>query len=406
MGTPSPSDKTCMNSLENQLRWKIDLLCNGLEISEKTIEKINKKGISFDLGRKGGAGPAGGRYFILPNGSIVNTPLYRAPSNISRFEITDIESNLHVILKVSNSQAEISKSDQILLDTDIYLLPTPDFYSLHDSQGIPLKKIALLHGNETLATTIHQRCRYWRGDQQCQFCGIELSVNMGATIETKTAPQIIEVIEAAQNENKTFASHLTLTIGTSSTPDKGMATYLATVAKIRSRFPNIGIHIQIEPMKDMSWYKKLKDVGVNTIGIHLEILDDVFRKQICPGKAHISKKTYFNHWKKAVDVYGKNQVSTFILTGLDQSLPILKEELIKIISIGVLPLITPMRYIEGALLPPTKTSVEDFWEIIQFAAKLCIDYEIDPTQNLAGCIRCGGCSPLIDAYLLAKAKLD
>ncbi|WP_457558976.1 radical SAM protein [Candidatus Harpocratesius sp.] len=389
------------------LELKADMLCNGLEISDETINRIRARGISFDFGRKGGAGPAGGRYFKFSNGTIVNTPLYHSPSIYSTFKIQDIKKssqNLEVILERKPLKKN-KRSLKIYSDFDnsnsfpkIELIPTPNFYTLRNSEGILFKKIAIMHGNHTFATTVHQRCRYWRGNQQCKFCGVELSLAQNATIEFKSAEQIIETIIIAKKENPEFVHHITLTIGTQPEPDKGMHIYQAIVQKIHQQFPKIPIHIQIEPMQDLKWYQILKDVGTNTIGIHLEILDDVVRRKMCPGKSKITKDIYYKHWKEAVRVFGPNQVSTFIITGFENNVNKFKQELDKILQIGVLPVITPVRIIPGTNLEPHQTDVNNFLEILRFAAKKCIEYNLDPRKNVAGCIRCGGCSPLIDAY--------
>ncbi|MCF2140666.1 MAG: radical SAM protein [Candidatus Lokiarchaeota archaeon] len=400
-----------LTELNSILEMKAEMLCNGLEISESTIKQIQLKGISFDFGRKGGAGPAGGRYFKFSNGSISNTPLYLSPSNYPNFEIVDITSDLRVILKRKETQLSINnnklphkeksqngQNSSNLSNLELYLIPTPKFYSLSNKEGIPFKKIALMHGNHTLATTVHQRCRYWRGNQQCKFCGLELSLEQNATIEFKTAEQIIETITMARKENPEFVRHLTLTIGTQPELDKGMRIYQSIVQKLHQQFPNIPIHIQIEPMQDVKWYQILKDVGTSTIGIHLEILDDIVRQKMCPGKSKITKEVYYQHWKEAVRVFEPNQVSTFIITGFEKDIDKFKQELDKILQIGVLPVITPVRIIPGTNLSPHQTDVNNFLEILRFAAKKCIEYNLDPRKNVAGCIRCGGCSPLIDAY--------
>jgi len=49
---------------EEILRLKVRLLTEGATLSETEY-----------AGRKGGAGPVGGRYFILPNGSSVGIPI-------------------------------------------------------------------------------------------------------------------------------------------------------------------------------------------------------------------------------------------------------------------------------------------------------------------------------------------
>ena len=69
-------------------------------------------------------------------------------------------------------------------------------------------------------------------------------------------------------------------------------------------------------------------------------------------------------------------------------------------EIGVLPLITPVRHLTGVEYKIPGTSSQFFYDLIIYAAELCDKYGLDPTKNQAGCIRCGGCSPLKDAYKL------
>ncbi len=376
----------------------MELLCNGVIIKEETLDRLKNEGHIFNFGRKGGAGPAGGRYFRFFNGSIANVPIYIDKQPNSNLVIEDIDGNNNVKLKV--------KEGSNVPPFPLQLIPVPDFYSLKNSEEIPFQKIALMHGNRTLATTINQRCRYWRSNQQCKFCALEFSLSTGATIEQKSGEQMVEVIRTAREENKDFAEHLTLTIGTTENPDKGMSEYLEVIRDIRKSYPSIPIHIQIEPMQDLSWYSKIHAVGANTIGIHLEILDPEKRKEICPGKYFISFTTYIEHWKKAIEFFGKNQVSTFILTGFDRpdKESDFREKLEEIVKIGVLPLITPVRYLTGVDYKIPNTSSQYFYDLIIHAAKLCEKYGLDPTKNQAGCIRCGGCSALTDAFKLIKTS--
>ncbi|MFX1586347.1 MAG: hypothetical protein ACFFDL_17560, partial [Promethearchaeota archaeon] len=51
---------------------KTELLCKGLYLDEDLINHYKKQGIEIDFGRKGGAGPLGGRYFLFENGVLTN----------------------------------------------------------------------------------------------------------------------------------------------------------------------------------------------------------------------------------------------------------------------------------------------------------------------------------------------
>ena len=384
------------DNLQHIFRMKAEMLCNGIIITQELITKLENKGIYFNFGRKGGAGPAGGRYFRFPNGSIVNTPIWidEHPSTALQIDTVDLDYTVHFIARHT-----VDFPIQPL-----YLIPVPKFYEEKSTNGLPFKQIALMHGDKTLATTLDQKCVYWRNGSQCKFCGIEFSLESGATIQQKTPDQFLEALKTARKEDPEYGRHLTITIGTQGTPDKGMANYIGILQAVKSYDPSIGIHVQIEPMHDMAWYAKVHDAGADTIGIHLEVLTDSVRAEVCPGKSAIPKATYYAHWKKAIEVFGPNQVDSFILTGFEQDLDHFKDELRKIIEIGVVPVITPAKYIEGVAIEIPTLSTIEFRDIVLYAAQECHKNNVDPTQNRAGCVKCEGCSAIIDAYRLVNPK--
>ncbi|MCK5346808.1 MAG: hypothetical protein KAR20_25545, partial [Candidatus Heimdallarchaeota archaeon] len=74
------------------------MLCNGIIITQELITKLENKGIHFNFGRKGGAGPAGGRYFRFPNGSIENTPIWidEHPKAALQIDTVDMDYTVHL----------------------------------------------------------------------------------------------------------------------------------------------------------------------------------------------------------------------------------------------------------------------------------------------------------------------
>ena len=73
----------------------------------------------------------------------------------------------------------------------------------------------------------------------------------------------------------------------------------------------------------------------------------------------------------------------------------------KVISLGVNPYITPVRSIPGKKTLPI-TNYQDLLEIYKESAKLMIEYGVNPLENKAGCVRCGGCSAIKEAYIGAN----
>ena len=59
------------------LKKKTELLCKGVYLDGNLIEYYKSQGLKFDFGRKGGAGPLGGRYFLLEDDkTLVNVALW------------------------------------------------------------------------------------------------------------------------------------------------------------------------------------------------------------------------------------------------------------------------------------------------------------------------------------------
>jgi len=377
-----------MTQLNPILRKKTELLCKGLYLDQNLINHYKRQGINLDFGRKGGAGPLGGRYFLLEDReTLVNVALWDKSE----------KSNL-ILSEKKGDFFEIINRDTKKHYASVILIEDPKYYSpeYKTSDGIPMRKIALVHGTDCLATTVYQKCKYWACGEACKFCGIELSLKYDTTVLEKTAKQIAEVITVAKNEGR--CSHMTLTSGTEETEDKGAMRYIDVLKGLKNRHLDIPLHIQIEPLKDLDYIKRFKNSGADTIGIHIELLDETLRKEITPGKYKIPYECFLRNWKYAVEVFGKNQVETFILTGFGGSDTDFKKRIEEIIKIGVIPFITPVRAIPSKEKGTPPTNYKELIKIYQYVSKLMLKYKLNPLENKAGCVRCGGCSAISDYY--------
>jgi len=375
-----------MINIHTILKKKTELLCKGVCLDETLKNHYKEQGIEIQ-GRKGGAGPLGGRYFLLEdNKTLVNVALWDTRKN----------TNLVLREKVGNSFKVYDAREKGHF-CNLKLIDHPKFYDLKTTDGILMKKIALVHGINCLASTIYQKCKYWACGESCKFCGIELSLHDGSTILEKNSTQMNEVIIAAKKENK--CKHMTLTSGTTEDDDKGANKYIKLLKEIKEVHPKLPIHIQIEPVEDLTYINKLKEVGASTIGIHIEVMGDILRKIITPGKAKIPYSLFEDNWKHSIEVFGKNQVSTYILAGFGESRYDIIADVKKIISLGVIPYITPVRPLpdEASGNMPIM-NYNALLEIYSNVAKQMKEFGVNPFENKAGCVRCGGCSAINEAY--------
>lgn len=379
-----------MISIDTAFKQKTKLLCSGLYLNETLIDHYKTQGIQIDYGRKGGAGPSGGRYFLLEDGlTLVNVALWNNPNTTDLF-----------LKENRNGYFEVYNEGSNQLFGKLKLIQNPLFYNPKylTSDGIPMKKIALVHGVDCLSSTIYQKCVYWACGEACSFCGIEVSLQNDATLEEKNAKQMSEVITAAKKEGR--CNHMTLTSGTDESKDKGAKRYIEILQGIKKNYNDLPLHVQIEALEDLEYINKLKEAGADTIGIHIEVLNEQLRRDITPGKFHLSYQLFEENWKHAIEVFGQNQVSSYVLTGLGEKKADFLKDVEKLVSVGVIPYITPVRSIPGKHnLPLTDYNV--LLEVYQRTGELMKEYGLNPLKNKAGCVRCGGCSAIKEAYRVA-----
>jgi len=367
-----------MTAMDNEqmLRLKVRLLTEGASLPEGEWS-----------GRRGGAGPVGSRYFVLPNGRPCGVPIRRGES-ARRFG--------------SAALTRTKKAGVWLYDGTVRLteVPRPAFYDLATAEGVPYSKIALLHGNSTLATTVYQSCRYWQKGNQCRFCTIASSYLSGDTLLEKTPDQIAEVLRAAEEEG--VATDMLLTTGTPDTPDMGAEKLIAVIRKVRE-ISKIPIGVQLEPPQNSRFIDEISAAGANAIGLHIESADEEVRAEVCPGKyGYGSVELYRRSWLHAVGLFGRGNVSTFLLYGLGEDRVTMLNMVNDLASSGVMPVVTPCRPAPGShLAATTPTYVDALDEAVEFykrVGQILADHGLNPAQTSAGCHRCGGCSPIQEAY--------
>ncbi|NIZ89676.1 MSMEG_0568 family radical SAM protein [Kineococcus rubinsiae] len=282
------------------------------------------------------------------------------------------------------------------LGVDVEPVRRPAFYDLSTADGVPYEKIARLHGSEVLATTVVQTCSRYDPADRCRFCAIESSLESGATIAVKTPAMLAEVAEAAVRLDG--VKHVVLTTGTSTAPDRGARHLARCVRAIREAVPGLPVQVQCEPPADLATLTELKEAGADSIGIHVESLDDAVRRRWMPGKSTVTLAEYRAAWREAVRVFGRNQVSTYLLVGLGEDPDELVAGAAELVEMGVYPFVVPFRPLAGTLavdedgaLAPEAAVLED---VSRRVAEALRAGGMRGADQMAGCAACGACSVL------------
>ncbi|MGI8816827.1 MAG: MSMEG_0568 family radical SAM protein [Pseudonocardia sp.] len=260
---------------------------------------------------------------------------------------------------------------------------------------MPYPHIALLHGADVLASTVVQTCVRYAESERCRFCAIEESLRAGATVAAKTPEQLAEVAAAAVALDG--VRQLVLTTGTTAGPDRGARHLARCVRALRRAVPSLPVQVQIEPPADLTVINELHAAGATAIGSHVESLDDAARRAWMPGKGSVPMAEYEAAWDRAVAVFGRNRVSTYLLIGLGEDPGELVAGAARLIERGVYPFVVPLRVLPGTLAArdgargPAPDVVAD---VTGRVAGLLRAAGMSGADQGAGCAACGACSAL------------
>ncbi len=327
------------------------------------------------VSRTAGAGPSSDGHLVI-NG--LNAAIPRNPQSPFTFD---------------GSRVLLDGDDTGL---DVTVIERPRFYDFTTAEGVPYEKLARLHGRNVLATTVVQTCIRYAPDQRCRFCTIEESLRSGATTAVKRPAELAEVAEAAVRLDG--ITQMVMTTGTSAGTDRGARHLARCVRAVRAAVPSLPIQVQCEPPEDLTVLADLHAAGADAIGIHVESLDEQVRRQWMPGKSTVPLESYRQAWREAVRIFGRNQVSTYLLVGLGEDPDELVRGATELIEMGVYPFIVPFRPQAGSLAvenddarAPDAAVVE---QVSRAVAAQLQRAAMTGADQRAGCAACGACSIL------------
>ncbi|MDA2920202.1 MSMEG_0568 family radical SAM protein [Desulfobacterota bacterium AH_259_B03_O07] len=365
---------------------KIDPRDLKVELQSYGLRLPNTQGI-----RRGGAGPTGGIHLKLLPDCEADVPVVGNFVKSSPYYLDHISGEYWVF------------KDDVAINK-VELMGTANFYNHTTSKGVLMRKIGLLHCPTTFATTLLQTCVFWEDDRMCKFCGIELTLKDRSTVVFKDARSLVETISCAKEIDG--ITNIVFTTGVARDEEKALRKYAEICREVKGKV-GLPIQLQIIPPEDLGWLRRLKEAGVDALGVHIETFDPEVFEKVTPGKARIGFDKYIETWKKAIEIFGRWQISTYILIGLGEKIHTVTDGASLCADIGVYPFIVPFRPILGTPMEhvtPPKPELMKF--IYSEVAKVLARYEGTAKSSKAGCVSCGGCSALTDFERALVARED
>ena len=331
--------------------------------------------------RRGGAGPSD-HTAVTVDGHTIMVPVHTSTAWHSPFtaEAPDAQ-GMSRVMRGNIPIASISFPKQ------------PRFYGMQTFDGVPYSHIATLHGADVLATTVLQTCiRYESRRKTCKFCAIGQSLAAGRTVARKTPEQLAEVARAAVLLDG--VKHMVLTTGTPNATDRGAQILCESAFAIKAAV-DLPIQGQCEPPDDDRWFQRMHAAGIDTLGMHLEVVTPEVRERIMPGKAGVPVSRYFSAFDKAVQVFGHGQVSTYILAGLGDTPDAILAMCARLVDIGVYPFVVPFVPVAGTPLEDHPAPDAAFMRsVLAPLSDMLVTGGLRSADIKAGCGRCGACSSL------------
>ena len=331
--------------------------------------------------RRGGAGPSDHKAVTI-DGHTIMVPVHTSSAWDSPFIAEAPDATGHSALKrgaIPIARIEFPKQ--------------PRFYSMQTMDGVPYGHIATLHGADVLATTILQTCiRYESRRKACKFCAIGQSLAAGRTIAHKTPQQLAEVARMAVLLDG--VKHMVMTTGTPPGDDRGAAVLAESAFAIKAAV-NLPLQGQCEPPDDDRWFDRMKAAGIDTLGMHLEAVTQPVRERIMPGKATVPVERYLSAFEASVKVFGRGQVSTYILAGLGDTREDILSMCETLVVLGVYPFVVPFVPISGTPLEDHPAPDAGWMKSILAPLGVMVSKGGIRAKDIkAGCGKCGACSSL------------
>ncbi len=377
-----------------QFRRRLELQSRG--IAPPTVNGVP---LSSFISKGTGAGPQGKTFHMrsaVDNefSSMISLPIYGLDHWLGAYAIQSEYDSLKKIITATNGA--VLKSRTI-----------PSFLRATLKDGTPMMEIGIsTHCYATAVSVYAHECKHFADGLECRYCELE---PVGKGINEWAAKQDIDkFVEAVALASQQGVRSLTITSGTFADNDVVVRELIDLVKKIKERV-NISVHIQHEPVKDLSLIAETAKYA-DSLGIFLEILDEDIRKEICPGKSRCSRDDYIRNWEAAVAAYGKNSVNTTCILGFGEKYEKVLQSIDEFASIGVLTTLLLVRphsnHLVNMVPSYLKHSLDDLVSLYLEAARRMHHRGLSfGVGNSAGCIGCQGCTSMVEAYEIASQEV-
>ena len=329
----------------NACELEIDLFCKGIRVPAD-VRLDGSRSISRTR-----AGLGSGLEIVIPTGSRlkdriwVNVPVEERFARQSPYRL---EGSPESGYAVRDERSQTSYTVEIPSE--------PAWYTRETKRGIPMTRVGVLQGTY-LGVYFAETCMYWYNTPSaanCKFC--TTGVNVGTNEElAKKVEDVVEVARVAREESGVTFTHFNTGYHYEDDPKKrpmhGLMQARPYVSAIRR---NVGgfIGVQAVPVLRDCWdeYDELIELGCDHFSFCVELLDEKWFQEVCPGKAStVGQEAFFEALEYTATKLGRGRVSGEIIAGLEP-IEATKRAIDRIVAGGGFPTVCIFRPLAGSNL--------------------------------------------------------
>lgn len=270
------------------------------------------------------------------------------------------------------------------------ILESPRWAKVCLKSGRGAIQVLQRHGPANLVGVLGEgRCALFDKGDACKFC----TMSGGAGNMDREVDEIAEALQIARATDRR-AYNLTVTTGIQSSLE-GAGTLIEKTKALKTAVGETDIALVVAPFQDKprDRLSALKDAGVGTLMMPLDIASQEAQQLYVPGKAPLLGATYWRNAKEAAQIFGKGNIASSIIVGLE---PLSETEraIDRMVDYGVVPEPIPVRWDDSIrsekLLPITQP--DDLVAMREKAGNALGRKRAEFGKVKAGCSACGGCS--------------
>lgn len=235
----------------------------------------------------------------------------------------------------------------------------------------------LAHCPEQAYITLSEQCIY-----DCKFCSVPKLQG-----KIKTLDEVITIVENARKTGRLKV--IALTSGIAKSPEEEIDRVIQTVKALKKY--NLPIGVSVHPTNDSS--KRLKEAGVDEIKYNVETMDRAIFQQVCIGRKGHSLDYILKSLGDAVNIFGKNKVSTNFIIGLGETDECVRHGVEYLAKMGVIPVLRPITIppLRKGELTATRPSPERLLKLTKITHEILDKYDLSAEVSQTMCLPCTGC---------------